>query len=123
MTRCIGSATTLVARLPRIEWAVKGVAKEHQWLPWLAPLLPIAIPVPLGERIPAEGYPWRWSVYRWLDGENPTIDRITDPGLLATELAAFAATLHRIDPTDGPPGAAACRWRCETLRCAPRSQT
>ncbi|MGQ0568191.1 MAG: hypothetical protein ACT4P5_01470 [Armatimonadota bacterium] len=40
---------------------------------------------------------------RWLDGENPTIDRITDPGLLATELAAFAATLHRIDPTDGPP--------------------
>jgi aminoglycoside phosphotransferase (APT) family kinase protein len=42
-------------------------------------------------------------VYRWLDGETPTIDRIPDPGLLATDLAAFIAALQRIDPASGPP--------------------
>ena len=34
--------------------------------------LPLAIPVPLAMGEPAEGYPWRWSIYRWLDGENAT---------------------------------------------------
>jgi aminoglycoside phosphotransferase (APT) family kinase protein len=93
----------MVVRLPRIEWAVKDVDKEHQWLPRLAPLLPVAISVPLGKGIPAEGYPWQWSVYRWLEGENPAVDRLNDPGLLAMALAQFVVALHRIDPTDGPP--------------------
>jgi hypothetical protein len=39
-------------------------------------LLPVAILVPLGRGEPAEGYPWSWSVYRWLKGENPTIAEI-----------------------------------------------
>ncbi len=93
----------MVVRLPRIHWAVKDVEKEHEWLPRLAPLLPVAIPVPLGRGEPAEGYPWFWSVYRWRDGENPAVDRIADHGFLATELAQFVAALHRIDPTGGPP--------------------
>ena len=58
----------LAVRLPRIHWAVKDVHKEQLWLPRLAPLLPVAIPEPLGKGEPAEGYPWHWSVYRWLDG-------------------------------------------------------
>ena len=33
-----------------------------------APQLPLPIPVPLAFGVPAEGYPWNWSVYRWLDG-------------------------------------------------------
>ncbi|NGO09253.1 aminoglycoside phosphotransferase family protein [Streptomyces sp. HC44] len=89
-------------RLPRIEGAASDVEKEHQWLPRLAPSLPVAIPVPLGKGLPAEGYPWPWSVYRWLDGENPAVARIADPGLLARDLAEFVAALHRIDPADGP---------------------
>ena len=93
----------LVVRLPRIHWAVESVDKEHRWLPWLAPLLPVALPVPLGKGTPAEGYPWHWSVYRWLDGENPTVDHIADPRLLARGLAEFVAALQRIAPTDGPP--------------------
>ena len=28
---------------------------------------------------PGEGYPWHWSVYRWLEGENATIECIADP--------------------------------------------
>lgn len=91
-----------VVRLPRIEWAVKDVDKEHQWLPRLAPHLPVAIPIPLGKGVPAEGYPWHWSIYRWLKGENPTIDFITEPKSLATELAEFITRLQRIDSTGGP---------------------
>lgn len=37
----------MAVRLPRIEGASGQVDKEQQWLPRLAPLLPLAIPVPL----------------------------------------------------------------------------
>ncbi|ACZ87129.1 aminoglycoside phosphotransferase family protein [Streptosporangium roseum] len=93
----------MAVRLPRIEWAVGNVEREQRWLPRLAPLLPVTIPAPLGKGVPADGYPWHWSVYRWLDGENPAVGRITDPALLAEDLAEFVTALRRIDPTDGPP--------------------
>jgi aminoglycoside phosphotransferase (APT) family kinase protein len=93
----------MAVRLPRIHWATEQVNKEHRWLPTLAPLLPLAIPVPLAKGTPGEGYPWHWSIYRWLDGENATIERIADPRQAATELAHFIAALQRIDPTGGPP--------------------
>ena len=93
----------LAVRLPRIHWAIGQVEKEQRWLPTLAPLLPVAIPVLLGKGEPAEGYPWHWSVHRWLNGENPAVDHLTDPGVLAAELAQFVAALQRIDPAGGPP--------------------
>jgi len=93
----------MVVRLPRIIGATGDVEKEHRWLPRLAPLLPLAIPVPMARGMPAEGYPWHWSVYRWLEGETATIDRIADPGQAATQLAEFVAALQQIDPTGGPP--------------------
>ncbi len=63
-------------RMPRIDWAIEQVEREHEWLPRLAPYLPLAIPVPLVVGTPAEGYPWRWAVHRWLEGENATADSI-----------------------------------------------
>jgi aminoglycoside phosphotransferase (APT) family kinase protein len=90
-------------RLPRIPGAVGQVEKEQQWLPRLASLLPLAIPVPLARGTPGEGYPWEWSVYRWLDGENATLERLADPRQAAAALALFIAALQRIDPTGGPP--------------------
>src|SRR2546429_28685 len=57
-------------RLPRIEGATGQVDKEHQWLQKLAPHLPLAIPDPLAKGTPGEGYPWQWSIYRWLKGET-----------------------------------------------------
>jgi len=93
----------MVVRLPRIHWAVGGVDKDFRWLPVVAPLLPVAIPVPLAKGTPAEGYPWEWGVYRWLEGENPTIDRIADPNSLARDSAQFVEALHRIDLPGGPP--------------------
>ncbi len=93
----------MVVRLPRVGWAVGQVEKEQQWLPRLAPFLPLAIPVPLAKGEPSEGYPWHWSVYQWLEGENATSGRVADPRQAATDLARFIAALQRIDPTGGPP--------------------
>ncbi|MGI8553419.1 MAG: aminoglycoside phosphotransferase family protein [Dehalococcoidia bacterium] len=93
----------MAVRLPRIHQAAGQVDKEHRWLPRLAPLLPLAIPVPLAKGTLGEGYPWDWSICRWLAGENATIERIADPRQAARDLAQFIAALQRIDPTGGPP--------------------
>ena len=92
----------MVARLPRRERTSGRLEKERRWLPRLAPLLPLGVPVPLAEGMPAEGYPFSWSVYRWLKGDNATPGRITDLSQFATDLAQFVAALQRIDPTGGP---------------------
>jgi aminoglycoside phosphotransferase (APT) family kinase protein len=96
----------MVVRLPRVEWVTAEVAKEHHWLPRLAPQLPLAVPVPLALGAPAEGYPWQWSVYRWLDGANAMVERVADTRAAAMALAEFVAALQQIDTADGPrPGA------------------
>jgi aminoglycoside phosphotransferase (APT) family kinase protein len=89
----------MVVRLPRIHWAVGAVDKDIRWLPVVAPLLPVAIPVPLAKGTPAEGYPWEWGVYRWLEGDNPTVGSRA----LARDIAQFVGALHRIDPAGGSP--------------------
>ncbi len=93
----------MTVRLPSDEGYTPQVDKEHRWLPILAPQLPLPIPVPLAKGVPAEGYPFDWSVYRWLDGENASIERIDDLSEFATTLADFLTALQRIDPTGGPP--------------------
>jgi aminoglycoside phosphotransferase (APT) family kinase protein len=93
----------LVVRLPRRRVDAERLDKERRWLPRLAPLLPLAIPVPLAAGEPAEGYPFTWSVYSWLTGETATAERIADLGQAATDLAQFVAALRRVDPADGPP--------------------
>ncbi|MEU5085511.1 aminoglycoside phosphotransferase family protein [Streptomyces sp. NPDC021356] len=93
----------MVVRLPRTAGSALDVAKEHTWLPRLAPSLPVAVPVPLGAGAPDAGFPWPWSVYRWLDGRTPVNGGIEDPGPLALGLARFVTALHGIDPADGPP--------------------
>jgi aminoglycoside phosphotransferase (APT) family kinase protein len=92
----------MVVRLPRIHWAVGGVAKEQEWLPRLRPHLPVQVPVPLAQGAPGEGYPWDWSVYTWLEGENPVAGRLDDPVGLAMELARFVAAMRQVELADGP---------------------
>jgi aminoglycoside phosphotransferase (APT) family kinase protein len=93
----------LVARLPRVAGATGQADKEAQWLPQLAPHLPLAIPAPLAKGERGEGYPYPWAICQWLDGENATFDRIADPRQAAVDLAHFIAALQRIDAT-GVPG-------------------
>ena len=94
---------SMLVRLPSAERYATQVEKEHRWLPRLAPLLPLPIPVPLAKGVPAHRYPWHWSVYRWLDGEPATTERIADLPQFATTLAHFLAVLQRIDSAGGPP--------------------
>jgi aminoglycoside phosphotransferase (APT) family kinase protein len=93
----------LAIRLPRIASAAGQVEKEQEWLPRLAPHLPLAIPAPLALGAPGAGYPWRWSIVPWLDGENPTLESLTDPRRAVIDMARFLAALRRIDTTAGPP--------------------
>ncbi len=92
----------MVVRLPRIGWAVDAIEKECEWLPKLAPFLPFSIPVPLGKGIPTEDYPWPWSIYRWLEGSNPIVGHIPDPGLLTNDLVTFIQAMHKINLPNGP---------------------
>ncbi len=93
----------MTARLPSATRYALQVEKEHRWLPKLAPLLPLPIPLPLAKGVPAEGYPFYWSVYRWLEGQTVTPERIADLSQFATALAEFLIALRRIDPAGGPP--------------------
>jgi aminoglycoside phosphotransferase (APT) family kinase protein len=55
---------------------------------------------------PAEGYPFDWSVYEWLPGENAN-GTIDDLDQAAVDLAAFVAALRGVDATEAhprPPG-------------------
>jgi aminoglycoside phosphotransferase (APT) family kinase protein len=98
----------LAARLPRIGWATRQAAKEAEWLPKLAPQLPLAVPVQLAMGQPAEGYPFEWSVYRWLPGENAN-GTIADLDQAAVDLAAFVRALREVDPADAHPRPARSR--------------
>ncbi|MFE4974406.1 aminoglycoside phosphotransferase family protein [Kitasatospora sp. NPDC056651] len=92
----------LAVRLPRVEWAAAGLRREQQWLSRLAPRLPLPVPAPLAVGRPAGGYPWEWSVLRWLDGTNPVAGSLGAPEALARDLAGFVNALRAADPAGGP---------------------
>ncbi|MFJ7203919.1 aminoglycoside phosphotransferase family protein [Streptomyces sp. NPDC098789] len=87
---------TRLVRLPLTADGAGDVPHEQEWLPRLAPLLPTAVPEVLGVGGPAEGYPWSWSVYRWLEGENPAAGALDAPEALAGDLAAFVAAMRKV---------------------------
>ena len=87
-----------VVRLPRIPTAAEQVMKQHRWLPRLT----LEIPQPVFLGIPAEGFPWRWSIFRWIEGEPATTAAFDEP-VAAADLARFIAALREIDAEDAPP--------------------
>lgn len=92
----------LLVRLPSAAEYAQAVAKEHRWLPVLAPLLPLPVPVPLALGAPSAGYTYPWSVYRWLPGTPVLAAGVGDPARLADDLGSFVAALRAVDPADGP---------------------
>jgi aminoglycoside phosphotransferase (APT) family kinase protein len=93
---------SMVVRLPSAAAYAEQVEREQRWLPILAPLLPLPIPTPLGLGTPANGYPWKWSIYEWIDGEVALPERIINLCDFATRLARFLVALQGIDTADGP---------------------
>ena len=92
----------LSVRLPTGEWYAKQVEKEQRWLPALAAELPLPIPAPVAQGVPDDGYPFLWSVYRWLPGEPAATTPPEDPVAFATSVADFLVALARCDASGGP---------------------
>jgi aminoglycoside phosphotransferase (APT) family kinase protein len=92
----------MAVRLPRRQLAAALVESEQRWLPGLAPLLPLAVPVPIRAGRPSDGYPWHWSVVPWIEGEPGDRTPVTDHGRSAERLGAFLRALHRPAPPDAP---------------------
>jgi aminoglycoside phosphotransferase (APT) family kinase protein len=82
----------LLARLPRRALGAKLIEHEQRWLPLLAPRLPLPVPAPIRIGEPGPGYPWRWSITRFLPG-RPLHDFRLPPGAAAA-LGGFFRTLH-----------------------------
>lgn len=93
----------LLVRLPSHARYVAQVAKEQHWLPFLGRSLPLPIPEPVALGQPALGYPWPWSVYRWLEGEPASGVNLADETTFAEDLADFLRGLQAVDPSGGPP--------------------
>ena len=92
----------LSVRLPRRrDWAGGSLDKEFEWLPKLAPLLPLPVPTPVARGAAGDGYPHDWAIYNWLDGEDAASAPL-DLRRGAIDLAELLAALRRIDPTAGP---------------------
>ncbi|MEU3338109.1 aminoglycoside phosphotransferase family protein [Streptomyces sp. NPDC006668] len=92
----------MVVRLPLVEGGAKDVALEQQWLPRLASSLPTAVPEVLGAGEPGHGYPWPWSVYRWLPGRSPEAGVLAEPVALARDLAAFVKAMRGVTLPGAP---------------------
>lgn len=92
----------MLVRMPSEQEYAPKIEKEHKWLPILAPLLPLQISIPLVMGEPGQGYPWNWSVYRWLPGETAAFAHIAITVDFAKSLAQFLIALQKIDPTNGP---------------------
>ncbi|WFE47971.1 aminoglycoside phosphotransferase family protein [Verrucosispora sp. WMMD1129] len=92
----------LLVRLPSAAEYALAVDKEHRWLPALAARLPLPIPTPVAKGRPDASYPYPWSIYRWLDGEPASLDRIDEPARFAIDLAEFLVALRAVDAACGP---------------------
>lgn len=92
----------LAVRLPRRAAAAALIEHEQRWLPGIAERVAAVVPVPDPVRTgrPALGYPWSWSVVRWLPGAPAGVHA---GGVHVAEgLAAFVGLLHVPAPADAP---------------------
>lgn len=92
----------LSLRLARRKGPTTPGGKELDWLPRLAPMLPLNVPVPVAQGRPTSEYPWFWDVYSWVVGETAEAEEI-DAVQAARDLAAFVAMLQQADPEGAPP--------------------
>lgn len=106
----------MTVRLPSAPGYAAQVDKEQQWLPVLAQHLPLPVPAPIAKGLPAEGYPFNWSVIRWIEGEPAGVGRIDDLTEFAVALAEFLLALQRADTAGGPAAGAHSAYRGASLK-------
>ena len=87
-------------RLPRRVLGATHALHEHEFLPRLAPLLPIPIPAPIALGQPTSNYPWHWSIVQRFLGETLDLAELA-PGE-AAKFGIFLKTLHQQDASGAP---------------------
>ena len=103
-------------RLPSADGYVAAVAKEQRWLPVIARHVPVPVPEPVGSGEPGCGYPFPWTINRWLPGEAATTAPVADLERFGRDVAGFLRALQTT-PVDGAPEAGAHSfWRGADLR-------
>ena len=95
----------LCVRLPRVRRYEAALEREWRWLPALAPALPLRVPAPIGLGEPDDGFPFRWAVYDWIDGQPYDDWLVGDEVAAAAGLARFVAALRQVPLADGAPRA------------------
>ena len=109
----------LLARLPRQPDGGATIEKEARWLPYVGAALPVPVSRVVAVGGPGRGYPERWSVVRWIDGEHPSVfgDPRADPGSgapdragLARDLASVVGALRSLPVPDEALADPALRW-------------
>ncbi|KAF1048106.1 aminoglycoside phosphotransferase family protein [Xylophilus sp.] len=95
---------TLSARLPGAAAYAPQVTKEVRWLPVLSDALSLPIPEVVGVGVPGDGYPFPWTIRRWIEGTPLTDATGVDRRLIAVDLAGVLRELHRLEPAGLVPG-------------------
>ena len=104
-----------LVRLPRQRGGSATIAKEAAWLPAFGQRLPVCVPDVVAVFEPDLGYPERWSLVRWIEGEHPgVVDRgaSVDPRRkdLAKDLAAVLEALREAEVPAGAADDPSLRW-------------
>lgn len=89
-------------RVPRRALSAPLVQHEADWLPRLAPVLPVDVPTPVAVGRPGLGYPWTWLVCPWFEGRALVDVAVGDRTAVATQLGRFVAALHQPAPPEAP---------------------
>jgi aminoglycoside phosphotransferase (APT) family kinase protein len=86
----------MLVRVPRQPGGSATIDKEQRWLPYVASHLPVTVPEVVAVGDPGFGYPERWSVVRFLEGDMPDVPRPneTPRHALARDLAHVVRALR-----------------------------
>ena len=87
-------------RLTRIglDGTMNQLFRLGDWLPRLAPHLPVRVPEQLAVGWPDDVYPYPWAVYRYVEGDHPSVED-AEGDQLAEDLAAFVLAMRALDPS------------------------
>ncbi|MGO4597639.1 aminoglycoside phosphotransferase family protein [Terrabacter sp. 2RAF25] len=94
----------LYARLPRVAAWADDLVKELEWLPRLAPALPLTVPEPVAVGRPTDAFPHPWAIFRWVPGSPYAVGAV-DEVTAARRLAGFVSALREVAvPVQAPAG-------------------
>lgn len=92
----------MVMRFPSAERYANQVEKDYHWLPIIGAAISYDIPSPIAIGKPDHGYPFKWSIFRWIDGTTADTVRNLDLGQFALDLSKFLLELQTLNTMAAP---------------------